>query len=460
MQRYGIEFEVVSKPELEAGFMPLQKFNEAFLSTANQEFGIALERNDGQVHRVITRVHGDDARAGADCYYLDRLLKTLLWQIGGFRVYLKGSPALTSKLAGAYSPGGAREFDAAFMGGIYGEKFEVLATDNLPEPFEITKSVGRHLNGCRIGFDAGGSDRKVSAVIDGEAVFSEEVVWHPKTQCDPGYHFNGIVSAFREAAKRMPRVDAIGISSAGIFANNRLLYAQLFQCVPKELFDEKARDIYARAVREIGAGIPFEVANDGDVTALAGSMSLERNNIFGIAMGTSMAGGYVNSAGKIQGWLNEAAFIPVDASPDATVDPWSGDIGLGVRYFCQEAVIRLAPAAGILLDSYETPAEKLSAVQALLSGGNEGAAAVFRSIGCFLGHSVPFYNSIYGAELILLLGRVMSGAGGDIILATANKVLTEEYPHVNVELMLPNEKMRRVGQSIAAASLPEFKECL
>ena len=52
----------------------------------------------------------------------------------------------------------------------------------------------------------------------------------------------------------------------------------------------------------------------------------------------------------------------------------------------------------------------------------------------------------------------MSGRGGDIILETAKAVLADEYPEVAqaVSAALPDEKSRRVGQSVAAASLPEL----
>jgi len=342
------------------------------------------------------------------------------------------------------------------MGEMYQNGFEVILTDELPEEYELKRSIGRHFDGYRIGFDAGGSDYKVSAVIDGEAVYSKETVWHPKENSDPDYHFRGIVTAFRDAMEHLPRVDAIGISSAGIFANNYLLLAQLFQKVPKELFDRKCRDIYIRAVKEIGEDIPFEVANDGDVTALTGSISMNRNNILGIAMGTSVAGGFVDKEGSIAGWLNEIAFMPVDGSPLAAKDEWSNDTGVAVHYFCQEAVIKLAEPAGISLAGFDTPAQKLKWVQDLLTEGHEGAADVFRSIGSYLGHTAPLYHDIYGAEAILLLGRVMSGEGGDIILDTANAVLIDEYPDTGIDLILPDEKTRRLGQSVIAASLPEI----
>ena len=339
----------------------------------------------------------------------------------------------------------------------YSNDFEVIYTDELPEENEASEPIGRHLNGCRIGFDAGGSDRKVSAVIDGKPVYSEEVVWHPKTTSDPEYHFSEIVSAYKTAAAHMPRVDAIGVSSAGIFINDMAMHASLFMSVPRALWDEKVKDIYIRAAKEIGVE-KVTVANDGDVTALAGAMSLETNNILGIAMGTAEAAGFVNKDGNITGWLNELAFVPVDANHEAMKDEWSGDIGCGVKYFSQDSVIKLAQYGGYEFDEALTPAEKLKVVQNMLAKGSSLAQDVYSSIGVYLGHSAAFYHSLYGFEHVLLLGRVMSGEGGDIILHRAKEVLADEYASISkkISLSLPDEKFRRVGQSVAAASLPKI----
>jgi len=456
MKHCGLEIDIKHKPELDPGFIPLYKFNETFLKTATVPFAIAIERNDKQIYVKSTRVHADAAYAEADRYYLDRLVKFELWQKGGFRIYVKGDDSLFQTLKQTYAPGGSRAFDAKFFGDLYQQEFEVIQCDELPESFEIKKSIGGHFDGCRIGVDFGGSDYKVAAVIDGEAVYSNETVWNPKINSDPDYHYNGVRSALKEAAANLPHVDAIGISSAGLIGNNRSLFAQLFQKVPRELFDSRCRDIYINLVKEIGEDIPFAVANDGDVAALAGSLSLKRNNILGLAMGTSYIGGFVDKDGNLSNWLSELAFAPMDASPQAAMDDWSRDIGVGVQYFCQEAVIKLARATDISLDGYDTPAKKLKAVQDLLDEGHEGAVAIFRSIGCYLGHTTPFYYDVYGADSILLLGRTVSGKGGDIVLETANAILREEYPQVPVELMLPDEETRRLGQSVAAASLPEI----
>ena len=188
-------------------------------------------------------------------------------------------------------------------------------------------------------------------------------------------------------------------------------------------------------------------------------MSLNDNNILGIAMGTSEAVGYVNEDGCITGWLNELAFVPVDANPNAMVDEWSGDIGCGVKYFCQDGVNKLAPRAGIELDESLSPAEKLKITQKLMENDDPRAVQVYESIGTYLGHTLAYYFEHYGFKYVLLLGRVMSGKGGDILLDTCRRVLDDEYPEYadKINLTLPDEKFRRVGQSMAAASLPEMK---
>ena len=459
MKHLGIEVPVKHVPELDPGFLPLGKFCTAFLKDARQPLDIAVERAGGEVAVYKTFIHGTPDMAEADTYYVDRLIKTMLWYMGGFKVYLSGSKDIYEAMKATYCVGGKRSFDAEFMSNVYEKPFEVVYCDAVPAEKSNPQAVGRHLGGCRIGFDAGGSDRKVSAVIDGEPVFSEEVVWYPKVTEDPDYHYEGIVSALKSAAAHMPRVDAVGVSSAGIYIENRTMVASLFLKVPKDLFDAKVKDIYIRAIRDTFGDVPYVVANDGDVSALAGAMSLEENNILGIAMGTSEAVGYVDGNGNITGWLNELAFAPVDVNPAAMADEWSGDIGCGVKYFSQDAVIKLAPAAGISLSDDLSPAQKLKEVQKLMENPGSPAEAIFRSIGVYLGHSLALYHHFYGFKHVLLLGRVMSGRGGDIVLDTCKAVLSDEYPDIagRINPTLPDEKARRVGQSVAAASLPELR---
>ena len=457
MNRYGIDVTLKNVPVLDPEFTPLLKFNQAFLANAAKPVSFAVERADGQMATKHTMIHGTPEMYEADCYYIDRMVKTMLWLQGGFRVYINDK-AMYDYLNSTFCKGGAREFDWNFMSNVFEHAFEVVYTDNIPETKDAPYKAGGNLAGCRIGFDAGGSDRKVSAVIDGETVYSEEVVWYPKITADPDYHYNGIVEAFKSAASHMPRVDAVGISSAGIFINNRTMNASLFLAVPEDLYEQKVKDIYIRAVKDTFGDVPFAVANDGDVSALAGTMSIKDNNVLGIAMGTSEAVGYIDEEGRITGWLNELAFVPVDANPDAMIDEWAGDIGCGVKYFSQDGVIKLAPVAGIELDESAAPAQKLKAVQALMAEDDPRAAKIYESIGCYLGHTLAYYHETYGFRYVLLLGRVMSGKGGDLLFETCQKVLNDEYPEIasKFELRLPDEYFRRVGQSMAVASLPEL----
>jgi predicted NBD/HSP70 family sugar kinase len=368
---------------------------------------------------------------------------------------------LAERLRVIYGPGGARSFDADFFAKIYEKPAFVVehcATGALPPEQESGSALGGHLNGCRIGFDAGGSDRKVAAVIDGKEVFSCEIVWQPKTESDPGYHFAGIDDSIRRAAEHLPRIDGIGVSSAGIYVANRTMVASLFRKVAQEQFETRIKNIYLDIAKKWG-NVPIEVANDGDVTALAGALELKDHPVLGIAMGTSEAAGYVNRDGLITGWINELAFAPIDYAADAPVDvEWSGDRGTGVNYFSQDAVIRLAPRAGIDLSATLSPGEKLKQVQDLLKNGDPRPVGIFESIGVFLGYGLIHYADFYDLKHVLLLGRVTSGAGGMLLLNKARSVLETEAPelYARIKLHLPDEATRRVGQSIAAASLPRL----
>jgi hypothetical protein len=138
-------------------------------------------------------------------------------------------------------------------------------------------------------------------------------------------------------------------------------------------------------------------------------------------------------------------------------DEWSGDIGCGVKYLSQDGIIKLAEKAGIDLSAGNTPAEKLVIVQNLAEKDDETELGVYDSIGCYLGHILPFYADFYEYRNVLLLGRVTSGKGGERVIAECKRVLADEYPEFKVNMVLPDENNRRVGQSVAAAGLPKIK---
>ncbi len=426
-----------------------------------QDAVIAVERNRGYTTTYRIRIYPDGIGCDAENFrFVERLTKSLLWVAGGYKIIFAGSSIVGKKLQEAYTYGGLRDFDVKFMERVYEKKFEVVlcSLEEAPRDKSSAAPVGRHLDGCRIGFDAGGSDRKVSAVIDGRSVYSEEVVWFPKTNSDPSYHYEGIKEAMKTAAAHLPRVDAIGVSSAGVYVDNRIMVASLFLKVSDADFDSKVKNMYLDVAGEIGENIPIEVANDGDVTALAGAMDLNDNAVLGIAMGTSEAGGYVDPEGNITGWLNELAFVPVDFCENAMVDEWSGDFGCGVKYFSQDAVIKLAPFAGIELEESLSPAQKLKTVQELMKQHDPRAEAIYDTIGAYFGYAIAYYSEFYEIRHVLIMGRVTSGEGGVILLKRAQEVLDQEFPELASKLTLhiPDENSRRVGQSVAAASLPKL----
>ena len=455
------------RPALDPDFIPSSLWSRAYRARV-REFGggaplaIALQRGDGStsVFRTAILPH-EGAAVAVNHRYVERLLKFLLWQKGGYRVIVAGEPRVAAHLKDVYSPAGARAFDYRFMGErVHGRPMTIESApfEAAPAERETAAPLGRHLDGCRIGFDLGASDRKCAAIVNGEVVFSDETPWNPGAQADPQYHFDGIDDSLKRAAAHLPRIDAIGGSSAGVIVDNEVRVASLYRAVPQDLFDSRVRRIFFDLQAAWG-GVPFEVVNDGEVTALAGSMALRDNAVLGISMGSSLAAGFVNPAGTITPWLNELAFAPVDYREDAPVDEWSGDRGVGVQYFSQQAVGRLLAPAGIEFPAEMPLPEKLENVQNLMAAGDERARRIYETVGAYFGYAVAHFAEFYDFRNLLVLGRVTTGAGGERIVSTAKRVLAEEFPELaaRVRFHIPDEKEKRHGQAIAAASLPEIR---
>jgi predicted NBD/HSP70 family sugar kinase len=450
-------------PVLDPAFRPAALATRAFRELAASAgesavpVRVAIEQADGSVFRFDTRVlpesHPD---ATGNAAYLERYLKFILWSRGGWRIHVDAPPQLVDGLAAHYRETPAGRFDSHLVGErMFDHPIEVVHTREIPGARSTTRPLGRHLEGCRIGFDLGGSDRKAAAVIDGTVVFSDETVWDPYHKPDPQYHLDGIRDSLRKAAAHLPRVDAIGGSAAGVYVNNKPKVGSLFRGVPQDVFDQKVKNLFLEIRREWN-DVPFEVVNDGEVTALAGSMSLGCNAILGIALGTSTAAGYVTADGSITSWLNELAFVPVDYNPGGPVDEWSGDCGVGSQYFSQQAVGRLMPVAGIDAPADMPLPKKLELVQQLMAAGDYRAAKIYETIGVYLGYGVAHFADFYDLRHVLVLGRVTSGPGGDLIVNGAREVLELEFPELarQVAFHVPSEKDKRHGQAIAAASLP------
>ncbi len=447
-------------PELDAEFSPailhFKAIERVVKESGGIPVGIAIEQADGSVYRFSTDLPPSEHALGMrNDFYLERLVKFLLWSYGGYRIHVSAPKAMVDRLREHYVNTERGQFDARLMGKlIYEKPFEIVWAEtpaDLPPAKEQAMSLGRHLDGCRIGFDLGASDRKVAAVRDGEVVYSEEVPWMPSLQEDPQWHYDELMAMLKSAAAHLPRVDAIGGSAAGCYVNNRVQVASLFK--------SRVREIFLELQKEWG-NVPFEVVNDGEVTALAGAMSLNDNAVLGIALGSSQAVGYVTPDGRITSRLDELAFAPVDYRDNAPVDEWSGDLGCGVQYFSQQAVGRLLAPAGIDLPTQMPLPEKLKEVQKLMSQGDSRARAIFSTIGVYLGYATALYAEFYDVKNVLTLGRVTSGEGGSILLEKAKEVLACEFPELAAKIAYhtPSERDKRHGQAIAAASLPNIKK--
>lgn len=452
---------VIEAP-LDPGFLPAVLFNRQYVETVRASgqsvpLVLGLEREGGLVSRyeTVVRPGGDEETLR----YVERIVKFLMWARGGWKLHFGGPKVIGEFIRKTYSARGARKFDCEMAALTYGRKFEVSLTtaEKVPAAKDSQIASGGYLKGCRIGFDLGASDYKVSAVIDGEVVFTEETPWDPKNQANPRYHYHNISAALHRAAAHMPRVDAIGGSSAGTIVDNEIRVASLLRSIPKKLYPTAAA-VFKRIQKEWD--VPVVVLNDGDVTALAGALSLHKTGMLGIAMGSSEAAGFMDRKGRILGWLNELAFAPVDYNPKAAADEWSGDTGVGAMYFSQQAVNKLLPAAKIKLPAKMGLPERLVEVQKLMAAGDARAAKIYETIGVYLGYTIPHYAEFYDYAHMLVLGRVTTGEGGDIVITKARQVLEKEFPEIAREIAIhvPDEKTRRVGQAVAAASLPRLRK--
>ena len=399
---------------MEIDFRPIGAFARAHETTADRTATVAVLRPGGCTHLSL-RLHRAQEQQAADEKYTLLLVKTALWLQGGCTL-VTADETVFRWLQGAYGPGGVRAFDRDFMSGIYGAPFRVELHPTLPAVQEAAQ---------------------------------------PKSAGDLRYHYEGITAALRAAKAHLPGVDAVGISTAGVVLEGEIRRSSLFMSVPAAELDHCGRELLRRAVREVCGDVPCVVCNDGDVAALAGAVSLGRRKLLGIAMGTSQAGGYVDGGGRITGWLNELAFLPVDLHPAAPADPWSGDRGVGERYFSQEGVIRLAAQCGLAPEG-DTPAQRLRWIQDRAEAGDDRALEAFFALGRMLGQTLPWYRRLLGCENALLLGRVVDGAGGECLVNACRAELAKTGE--GMEIFLPDESFRRVGQAAAAAMLEAAAE--
>lgn len=421
---------------------------------------VAWEREEGKVFRYDLPIpkNLDSAASKEISYIVERIAKFIVWASGGWKLYLSGPEKIVNPVAKAYSKKGARNFDYGFFSDIYRRPVEavVVPLNKMPAMTEKCTQVKTVADGCRIGFDLGASDFKISALNRGKVVFSQEFPWDPRNATTPEYHYEKLTAGLKAAAAALPRVDAIGGSTAGVMVGKTFGIASLLRGVKEknpELFPE-AQELFLRIEKEWG--VPFEVYNDGDVTALAGMITMKKKGILGIAMGSSEAVGYIDPKGRLTGRISELAFAPLNFNPNAPRCEWSGDAGVGAMAFSQQAVNWLAEKYGFKFPKAMALPERLKTVQEAMAKGDARALKVYLQIGRFLAHAVPWYAEFYDYQNMMILGRVTSGLGGEIILESARNLLKDAYPEwaEKIDIFMPDEKARRLGQSVAAAQIP------
>ena len=459
-----LEIAPKCRPALDADFLPASLWNQAYRE-AVQSYGhrdpliFALERTNGSISVYRTEVFPHrEPWTELNLRYAERLLKLLLWSRGGFRIMLAGDENLTRSLCRIYSPDGQRRFDFQVMGeGVHGKPLQVIpvGTEDILDTREQTIPVAKSFDGCRIGLDLGGTNRKSAAIFDGETISVEVVPWNPYVQNDPQWHRQEICDSLSRVAEKLPRVDSIGVSAAGVYEENRVCFSSLFRGVPTRDFHRCVSNLFLELAEEWG-NIPLIVVNDGQLPALAGAMSINENAVLGIAMGTCLAAGYVTQSGDLNKWINDLSFSPLDYREDAPLDEWSGDRGCGVQYLSQQAVCRLSFASGLCPSGSHLESQLVPYIRELVEKGDERAGNIYRTIGTYFGYAIAHYADIYEIHNVFLTGGVTAGPGGGIIIDEAKRVLEIEFPHLAAAIRIhaPDENTRLHGHAVSAACLP------
>jgi len=447
---------------LDPGFRPLilglREYRRALARFgSSQSLRIGLEGEGEASDRLDLELFPmGSGHEGDSLNYLRAMTDLLLWSRGGWRLSLAGPEGYCHSLAADFEAGGARSFTATLMGRAFDRPFQVRCVpfEAIPETCLPEREFGGHWEGCRVGFDLGASDLKVAALKEGEVVFRAELPWEPAAHADPAYHARRLEDALMLAAGHLPRVDAIGGSTAGIILEGELRVSSLFRAVGPDRFRELVHPFFKRL--QANWDLPWAVANDGDAAALASARLLGRGGVLGLSLGSSLAAGYVCRSGQLRGWINELAFAPLDANPGAWTDDWSGRPGTGGACLSQEAALRLAERSGMNLPRTLSRAECLERLIELAALGDPAAVAVFQSLGTCLGYTIPLFCEFYDPWAVLILGRVVTGKAGEILVGRAREILDAEFPEISarLHLELPGAALRRGAQAVAAASLP------
>jgi len=467
---------------LDPNFSPVVLGKRQYMQATSEcadELHWALPRADGCARyamKVFPEGHED---VEASIYLAGVLIQEMIWQRSASELQLAGPPSICEALKNMYSEGGAYEFEASSMPNVCGTpgvpfQVKIVAVGDMPEARDTPQVCGKDANGCRLAFDLGKSDIKVVSVKDNEVLYSKETEWDV-TNPDPQYHYDAITAAMRLGKDALPQVDAIGGSATGtVSGNNEATWCDIFPNVPADVYKEKVVDIFKRIAKEVAGDVPLKVINDGEVTALAAVQKIGKGNIMGISMGSSEGGGYANKDGNLMGWINELCYIKLDMHPEAVTDPWTKGTHRGIShmYLGQRGATKLAAKAGVKLPAnyiyphadmctirHEDHAQCLKLIQKAMEDPEQEPSVrqLYETVGIYLGYGLAQYSEFYPIDHVMILGRVSKGKGGDIMLATAKKVLETEFPeYAHIEFHTADDHFKAVGQCIAAAALPSL----
>lgn len=424
--------------------LPYESFS-SFQKEANQEIGVALSRGKGVVYPFSLRISEDFEES---YFYLKKVLLALLWTVGGSRFLLRCNLSFYSRFVERIKKD--EEVYASFKAieEIYGEPVSFTFVEEMPHRVIETSKRSLFSSGCRIGLDLGGSDIKVMTLQDGKVLYSSEILWSPKTARDPSYHESFIRSVLKEAASYLPRVDAVGVSTSGVVEEEELIYPSLFTLCSDKDKKEGIRVLLKELSHELFPNANFSLINDGDASALGASFLYDKDSVLGLSLGTSLAGGYVKD-GFLYPYLNELSKVPVNFGSFAKNHYQLGIKGSASEYLSQKGIIALAEDRGIELKG--TLPEKLLMVQVLAEQGNNEVLQAYRTFGKRLGSCVLYFSLFLDFSSVFLLGRVLSGKGGETLLKSANEYLASKGN--NLILFSADERFKRLGQAYVAACL-------
>ena len=434
---------------LEDDFLPAYESFHSFQKKAQEDFGIAVSRGQDIAFPFFFRITLDFEES---YFYAKKILLTLLWMVGGDKITLlaKEGSSFASYFHHRASLDPEIQTSCKAMEEILSSPLSWEISPELPEKKERQASFGSSFSGSRIGLDLGGSDRKVTAMVDGKVVYSNETLWSPKGEKDYHYHVEGIKQSLLEAKSHLQKVDAVGVSIAGTCLDNNLIFPALFASVPESDKIGPVKNLFKDLIPELFPNVPFQIENDGDVSAIGASVMFGMDNVLGLALGTSFAAGYAEK-GYLLSWINELSKAPINFSPSARKHYIFGIDGAASEYLSQKGIVLLLEKVGFPLSG--TLPEKLLQIQEEMKRGNPIVEKAYRDMGIYLGSSLAYFSLFYPVKNVLLLGRVLTGEGGQILMESAQEYLNSK--NVEIRLGSADENFKRLGQSYVAACLPK-----